>query len=246
MTQKELDVILEKHEKWLNKEIGGKRADLSSADLRGANLSYANLEETNLIGADLGGANLKGANLKNANLLSVNLACADLTDADLFHAKLCFASLKYADLKGANLEDVDLSHVNLCFTNLKDACLTNANLNGANLRTVDLNCDEKIRKGICLKEPIIGYKKCRHNVIVTLEIPKGAIVFSINNSKCRTNIAKVIDIDGDLDKAVSDYNDHFFYCKGEMVYPDDFNCMYNVECAEGIHFFRTREEAENY
>ena len=27
---------------------------------------------------------------------------------------------------------------------------------------------------------------------------------------------------------------------------DDFNLMYNVECSSGIHFFRTRGEAEKY
>ena len=26
----------------------------------------------------------------------------------------------------------------------------------------------------------------------------------------------------------------------------DFNLMYNVECASGFHFFRTRKEAEEY
>ena len=26
----------------------------------------------------------------------------------------------------------------------------------------------------------------------------------------------------------------------------DFNLMYNIECASGFHFFKTREEAEKY
>ena len=33
---------------------------------------------------------------------------------------------------------------------------------------------------------------------------------------------------------------------GKKIMIDDFNLMYNVECASGFHFFRTREEAENY
>lgn len=49
MTQRELNVILDKHRKWLNDEEGGERAnlrtaDLSEADLRGANLRGANLD----------------------------------------------------------------------------------------------------------------------------------------------------------------------------------------------------------
>ena len=35
--------ILSKHQKWLNDEAGGERADLSEANLSGADLSWANL-----------------------------------------------------------------------------------------------------------------------------------------------------------------------------------------------------------
>ncbi len=44
----DLKQILELHKKWLNKEAGGKRANLSGADLRSADLSGAYLS-----GADL-------------------------------------------------------------------------------------------------------------------------------------------------------------------------------------------------
>lgn len=43
MTQKELDVILEKHKKWLSNKGGGERANLRNAYLRNADLSYADL-----------------------------------------------------------------------------------------------------------------------------------------------------------------------------------------------------------
>lgn len=58
MTQAELKTILDKHEKWLNDEEGGERADLRGADLR-----YANLSDADLRGADLRDANLSDANL---------------------------------------------------------------------------------------------------------------------------------------------------------------------------------------
>ena len=41
MTQEELNMILDKHRKWLNNEEGGERADLCGADLSGANLDYS-------------------------------------------------------------------------------------------------------------------------------------------------------------------------------------------------------------
>ena len=33
---------------------------------------------------------------------------------------------------------------------------------------------------------------------------------------------------------------------GQEIEIKDFNLMYNVECASGFHFFRTRKEAEEY
>ena len=62
-TKEELAQILDKHGKWLRKESGGERADLSSADLRSANLRSANLSF-----ADLSSANLSFANLSFAKL----------------------------------------------------------------------------------------------------------------------------------------------------------------------------------
>ena len=41
MKANELKKILELHEKWLNGEEGGERADLSGADLSGADLDYS-------------------------------------------------------------------------------------------------------------------------------------------------------------------------------------------------------------
>ena len=43
MTQEELNIILEKHNKWLRGEDGGERANLTGANLTHANLTDANL-----------------------------------------------------------------------------------------------------------------------------------------------------------------------------------------------------------
>ncbi|EAD1156179.1 TPA_asm: hypothetical protein GYP86_05605 [Listeria monocytogenes] len=92
MNQAELDVVIEKHEKWLRDGYGERanlsyadlrRADLSGANLRGANLSYANLSYADLRRADLSGANLRRANLSGANLRGANLSYANLSYADL-------------------------------------------------------------------------------------------------------------------------------------------------------------------
>ncbi|MHC5246663.1 pentapeptide repeat-containing protein [Listeria monocytogenes] len=72
MNQAELDVVIEKHEKWLRDGYGER------ADLRGANLRHADLRR-----ADLSGANLRHADLRRADLSYANLRRADLSYADL-------------------------------------------------------------------------------------------------------------------------------------------------------------------
>ena len=174
----------------------------------------ADLSYANMRGADLCSANMSDADLRGANMSDANLRGANMWDANLRGANLCGADLRYADLHYANLCD-------------------------ANMWDID-----RLRKGIKLSEPIIGWKKCKNNVLVKLEIPRGAIVFSINNNKCRTDKAKVLEIIG-ADRAYSNYK-FFSYYVGDIIEVFNFNCEYNFECAEGIHFFKTREEAENY
>lgn len=81
MNQAELDVVIEKHEKWLRDGHGERadlrganlrRADLRRADLSYADLSYADLRGANLSYADLSGADLNGADLRGANLNWIN------------------------------------------------------------------------------------------------------------------------------------------------------------------------------
>ena len=181
------------------------------------------------------------ANLSNADLRYANLSNADLRYADLSNAKLRYANLYNANLNNAGLRYADLSN----------ADLSNADLSNADLSNADLDEKEKIRKGMLLKEDFHAYKKCKKNLIVELVIPKGSIVFSINNSKCRTNRAKVVsitDIEGttNYNEAISQHNDTFIYKVGAELEIEDFDLIYNVECSTGIHFFRTREEAVNY
>lgn len=146
-----------------------------------------------------------------------------------------------ADLRGADLRGADLYEADLCGANLCKADLCKADLRGANLCEAKLDEKEMIRLGIILKKEMIGYKKLDDGTICKLAIPKGAIVFSINNGKCRTNKATVLEGEG-----VSIHDHEFEYEVGKELEIGDFCLAYNEECASGIHFFRTRKEAENY
>ena len=228
-TEEELKKIIENHQHWMKEDCNGwedMRANLEGAVLRNANLYGANLRNAFLKGAYLEGANLRNAFLKGANLYGAFLKSAYLEGADLEGANLYGAYLYGADLESANLEGADLR---------------NASLEGANL-------DEKenLRFGQILKEPMTGYKKTLEGVVLTATIPAGAIVFCINGSKCRTNKARIIDMGGQNEILHSSYDNKFEYRIMQDIEIENFNLMYNVECANGFHFFRTREEAEKY
>ena len=140
----------------------------------------------------------------------------------------------------ADLLDKDLSGLRLDGAILDGAILVDASLVGASLDDA-----EKIRLGQILTEPMTGYKKTKEGVVITAEIPAGAIVFCINRRKCRTNMAKITDMDGH-EILHSQYDNSFEYRMGQEINIKDFNLMYNVECASGFHFFRTKKEAEDY
>lgn len=106
----DLKEVLRLHERWINDDKDGRRADLSDADLVGANLSCADLSCANLSGADLSDADLRGADLRGANLRGANLRGAYLRGAYLCGSCLTGAGLSGADLRYANLRGADLSY----------------------------------------------------------------------------------------------------------------------------------------
>ena len=222
-----LEEILERHKHWLNRDC--ENWESMQADLHSADMSYVDLHSANMRGANMRGANMRGADLRSTDMNYVNMRGADMCGANMMGANMCGANMI-----DTNMRDADLRNANMSY----------ANMRGANMRGADISGADRLRKGIKLSEPIIGWKKCKNNGLVKLEIPRGAIVFSINNKKCRTDKAKVLEIIG-ADRAYSNYK-FFSYYVGDVIEVFNFNCEYNVECAEGIHFFRTREEAENY
>jgi hypothetical protein len=184
-------------------------------------------------------ADLRCTNLSGADLSGTNLSGADLYGADLFGA----------NLSGANLSGADLSVTNLFGANLFGANLFGANLFGANLETAKnvyhpLACPEE--------GSFTAFKKVHGDYIVKLEIPEDALRCSATSRKCRASHAKVIsftNLDGtpaDVDVVYSSYDNTFTYRVGEIVKADKFDPNRWHECAPGIHFFITRQEAVEY
>ena len=273
MNSTELKTILDLHEKWLIKEPDGKRANLYMADLRGADLSGAylsgaklsgaDLRGADLSGADLSGTNLRGTNLIGADLSGCNLGCADLSGSNLCRANLSCAYLYMANLSRTILSYSDLSNADLCCADLSASDINGADLSGCNLGCADLSgadlsgADLSGAKNINCpiscpeKGSFIGFKKA-NGLIVELEIPSDALRSSATTRKCRCSKAKVISItnpDGspsNVTSIPSSWDSNFIYTIGDMVEVKDFDANRWNECAPGIHFFITRQEAVNY
>ena len=190
-------------------------------------------ERADLRGADLRGADLSGADLRGANLHSANLRGADLY----------YANLRGADLRDADLRDADLRGANLYYANLRGAKNTNKITWNAQTAFYPLQCPET--------GAFIGYKKAAGKIVM-LEICADAKRSSATSRKCRCSKAKVLSItnlDGSesgLTEVRSYYSKEFVYCVGETVEVPDFDENRWNECAPGIHFFVTREEAVKY
>lgn len=103
---------------------------------------------------------------------------------------------------------------------------------------------------VCPEEGgFFGYKKCTGNRIVKLYIPKDAKRSSATGRKCRCSkafVCEIVDYFGNkCDHAVSCYDKDFVYKLHEWVESEFCEDRFN-ECAEGIHFFIQRKEAERY
>ena len=155
------------------------------------------------------------------------------------------ANLYGANLYGANLYGADLSGANLSGTNLSGANLSGADLYGANLDGIK-NADLVIARTRILSEgDLIGWKKCKNNVIVKMQIPSDAKRSHAFGRKCRAEYVKVLEVIG-AEVGIAQHDGKTEYRKGEIVKPDSFDENWQDECAPGIHFFITQIEAENY
>lgn len=93
---------------------------------------------------------------------------------------------------------------------------------------------------------IIGWKKCKANVIVKLRIPAEAKRSHAFGRKCRAEYADVLEVFGADEGVTNNHGPETVYLPGERVMPDSFCESWQNECSNGIHFFITREEAEVY
>ena len=126
-----------------------------------------------------------------------------------------------------------------------------------NNKTTQLSADEKKNnafKKLVEKGKAVGHLTAQEidNLIVELEITEDALRSSATGRKCRCSKAKVLsitNIDGtesNTNYAVSLRDPAFVYTVGKTVEVSDFDINRWNECAPGIHFFISRQEAVDF
>lgn len=149
------------------------------------------------------------------------------------------ADLRYADLRRADLRNADLRRADLCGADLSGAILSDVKY-----LNIPIACPES--------GSFIGWKKGLHDLIVKLRIEEDALRSSATGRKCRCSKATVLEIqnsDGtpaNVEFAMSRHDKTFTYRVGETLCVSDFDPDRWNECAPGIHFFITRQEAVDY
>lgn len=151
------------------------------------------------------------------------------------------------DGERADLQDANLRGANLRRANLRDADLRDADLRGV--------CHDSATAFLPIQCPeegaFIAYKKA-HGLIVKLLVPDDAKRSSATSRKCRCDKAKVLEIleydrtKADVTSVSSNYDPNFLYEIGKTVEVENFADDRFIECAAGIHFFITFDEAKEY
>ena len=105
ITQKELNILVKKHEDWLKNEAKGKSPSFAGLDLSGLEIKGANLYHSDF----------KGSCLRGCNFRYADLGYSDLEGADLTGANLKNTNLFRADLRRAVMEDVEVNEYTIFY-----------------------------------------------------------------------------------------------------------------------------------
>lgn len=261
MTQEELEEIIKRHQHWLKRDCDG-------WEQMRADFSYKHLQGFSIIDTDLPQANFSFSIIENmtfdhADLINANLYCANILNTSFDNSLLQSSYFEHSRFKNASLNNSNCTYADFSCAIVRDTIFYNTDLYGVsfegtifersplknviNVPFIPLSCPEY--------GSFIGFKKAifeGKEYIVVLEIPSDAKRSSATSRKCRTNKAKVIEIQN-MDGSKSDttmvrsyYNNSFLYELGKTIEVEDFDDNRWNECSTGIHFFINREEAVRY
>ena len=236
-------------------------ADLSDAWFKNCDLSYAYFRGANLDGASFDKCyaertTFDGASMKGANISCCYFKVAYFYGSLMLNIKIYCSFFLLCGFDGAHISvnEVD-SETNFLDSDFTKACTISVReLSQAKNFSIPMTCPDT--------GGFIGWKQCFitdpdmpffKECIVKLRIPAEAKRSSATGRKCRCDRATVLeiqDLEGNKlpeDTVAKSWHDkQFTYKVGEIVSVDNFCEDRWEECAPGIHFFITREEAVGY
>ena len=237
--------------------------EFRSIDFEGAIFSNVNLSGVIFDGCCLDRANFLDTNLAKTRFTSTTFNHAEFSNVDLSEAAFPSANFYMTRFSSCVARKTNFENCVFSFTEFTQTDITDAKLKDVELRYTKFPFDKIDRTENAPYLPSIcpdagsftGWKKAGTDgvdVLVCLEIPADAKRLSGAGRKCRCDKAKVLGIynlDGtpsERTEAYSGYDSDFVYRVGETVSVPNFNENRFNECAEGIHFFITRQEAIDY
>lgn len=232
-----------------------------SSDLFECSMREAKIIDSTIYTTDFDRCNLNRIHFKNCKFSRVNFIscklnhaifencsfeCVDFIDTEVQNSKFSNATFKETFFCNQKLRRVVLDNVTVDEETLE--CLCDSYKKISITPSFDELCPMKCPK----TGEFYAYKKVRDDLIVKLLIPEDARRSSAVSNKCRCDKAKVVEIldfDGRKVEATqvrSMYDPRFIYTLGEMVFVSNFDTDRFNECAPGIHFFMSFEEARDY
>lgn len=203
--------------------------DLSCADIHKCSMRNICAEVSNFNHCDLCECDIS---------LGIFARCSFL-DSSIHHSNLSFTKFMECSVSGCIFDCTDMSGCKFKSCDIRDIYVNNV----INFPHIPMTCPEN--------GSFTGWKKAS-GFIVKLQITEDARRSSATGRKCRCDKAFVVaieNIDGTpsmMQKVTSDYDENFVYCVGETVTEPTFCDDRFRECAHGIHFFMTRQEAVEY
>lgn len=274
MDEEYLFLILKNHRLWLNCSPGGVRAELNGVTIRNIDLSGINFNFVTFTNVKFWGVKMDETTFNNATLMGVSFINCNLSRSSFVNTELHKTNFTYSSLNDANLScsrwfSCNLWNVscvksiwdvsNVFYTEFRECAFTGCSANGANWLNMFFTNVKDAPNTMPMVCPetgsFIGWKQAQYGenyYTVKLEIPEDALRSSGTSRKCRCSKAKVLAIqnfdgtDADVPCVYSKYCENFKYEVGKVVEEPNFTKDRWIDCASGIHFFMTRQEAIDY
>lgn len=237
-----------------------KDIECSNHDLSFVNFSNAKIYSSRFSKCIFTHASFRNAKLNNAVFWLCDMTYSFFVGTELYNSCFHVSDLTFTTFTNASFHasEFSTSYINdMCdlthaenVPNVPMACPDIGSFIGWKKVSLGLNVDDTIDT---IKRPSFCPTLSEKYGIVKLLIPEDAKRSSATGRKCRCDKAQVLqiqDLEGNvLDNTVAySFHDHGFrYIAGTVVTPVlPFEENRWEECASGIHFFISREEAVNY